>query len=275
MATKHTPGPWIATGYKSTVVNDSQGNTLAIHPSHDGSVETAQANARLIAAAPDLLAALVDVREAYQQMFSVMPVAWQTIDDIVTNAIDKATGEHSVEQAVDTSTGDATPVQAPAVFTVELGSTDSDDAGWLYVLHAIDAQHAERIVVDWHQNDTGELFPRVNMICAGPIVGGSRSHHNDLRPWQTTGFVPVRPDDKNEPARQAITYRVEWRMNGAIKTLVCKSELSTYYIAYEGDRPTADDLGKVEAALSPYLGQILSVVFKQDHFEVTAVEPID
>lgn len=51
----HTPGPWIATGFKNTVVNDSQGNTIALHPSHDGSVENAIANARLIAAAPDLL----------------------------------------------------------------------------------------------------------------------------------------------------------------------------------------------------------------------------
>ncbi len=53
----HTPGPWIATGFKNTIVNDSNGNTLALHPSHDGSVGNAIANARLIAAAPDLLAA--------------------------------------------------------------------------------------------------------------------------------------------------------------------------------------------------------------------------
>ncbi len=53
----HTPGPWIATGFKNTIVNDSNGNTLALRPSHDGSVGNAIANARLIAAAPDLLEA--------------------------------------------------------------------------------------------------------------------------------------------------------------------------------------------------------------------------
>ena len=51
-----------------------------------------EADARLIAAAPELLAALKDVREAYQKMFSVMPVAWQTYDDIVSAAIAKAEG---------------------------------------------------------------------------------------------------------------------------------------------------------------------------------------
>jgi hypothetical protein len=34
--------------------------------------------------------ALLDVQQAYQEMFDVMPVAWQTYDDIVTNAINEA-----------------------------------------------------------------------------------------------------------------------------------------------------------------------------------------
>ena len=54
----HTPAPWVATGYKNTVVNDANGNTLALYPAHDSTTETAQANAKLIAAAPELLAAL-------------------------------------------------------------------------------------------------------------------------------------------------------------------------------------------------------------------------
>lgn len=53
----HTPAPWVATGYKNTVVNDANGNTLALYPAHDSTTETAQANAKLIAAAPELLAA--------------------------------------------------------------------------------------------------------------------------------------------------------------------------------------------------------------------------
>jgi hypothetical protein len=50
------------------------------------------ANARLIAAAPTLLAALQDVSRAYQEMFDVMPVAWQTYDDIVQDAIKAVIG---------------------------------------------------------------------------------------------------------------------------------------------------------------------------------------
>ena len=65
---KHTPGPWVikATAYcievdtKEEIVSEQY---LADH--HDGSQEefdTAMANARLIAAAPDLLEALIDCR---------------------------------------------------------------------------------------------------------------------------------------------------------------------------------------------------------------------
>jgi hypothetical protein len=49
------------------------------------------ANARLIAAAPELLQACIDARNAYQQMFDVMPMAWQTFDHILAQAITKAT----------------------------------------------------------------------------------------------------------------------------------------------------------------------------------------
>lgn len=51
------------------------------------------ANARLIAAAPDLLEALKDVSKAYQDMFDVMPVAFQTYMHTVDQAIKKAEGE--------------------------------------------------------------------------------------------------------------------------------------------------------------------------------------
>lgn len=46
---------------------------------------------RLRASNADMLAALQDVANAYQQHFDVMPVAWQTIDHIVSAAIAKAT----------------------------------------------------------------------------------------------------------------------------------------------------------------------------------------
>lgn len=54
---KHTPGPWVATGWEEIVVNAPNGNTLCLAPSDskDCTLETIKANARLIAAAPELL----------------------------------------------------------------------------------------------------------------------------------------------------------------------------------------------------------------------------
>jgi hypothetical protein len=53
--TKHTPGPWVATGFEGIVVNDSLGRTLALAPGSSTNIPEMSANARLIAAAPDLL----------------------------------------------------------------------------------------------------------------------------------------------------------------------------------------------------------------------------
>ena len=54
--------------------------------------EEALANAQLISAAPELLEALEFVDKIDQQLFDVMPVAWQTVRDNVQNAISKARG---------------------------------------------------------------------------------------------------------------------------------------------------------------------------------------
>ena len=57
--TQHTPGPWVTCGYENLIVNDNEGNTIVITPG--GSTGTRlemKANARLIAAAPELLEAL-------------------------------------------------------------------------------------------------------------------------------------------------------------------------------------------------------------------------
>jgi hypothetical protein len=62
--TDHTPGPWIACGWKNTVVNLPSPNgkdhyTICVYPGHPlASLEETQANARLIAAAPDMLETL-------------------------------------------------------------------------------------------------------------------------------------------------------------------------------------------------------------------------
>ena len=61
---KHTPGPWFAVGAQVETENDSVPDICTCDPqamrqSHlDWNPKTVQANARLIAAAPDLLATL-------------------------------------------------------------------------------------------------------------------------------------------------------------------------------------------------------------------------
>ena len=60
MNAKHTPGPWIAEDDQSIYAADGDGRRL-IAECHAGHKEERAANARLIAAAPDLLAALEDV----------------------------------------------------------------------------------------------------------------------------------------------------------------------------------------------------------------------
>ena len=54
--------------------------------------EGLDANARLIAAAPELLAACRDAAKFYQDNFEIMPVSFQTIADILDYVIEKAEG---------------------------------------------------------------------------------------------------------------------------------------------------------------------------------------
>ena len=83
----HSPGPWYALaegiadnaiGYRA--IFDSDGDTVC-NPSPMG-----EANARLIAAAPDLLAALQTIVENQGNLF---PIDWANARD----AVAKATGE--------------------------------------------------------------------------------------------------------------------------------------------------------------------------------------
>ena len=90
----HSTGPWTA------MVTDTMGDTPAlwdiVQRSSGGTVAEIQSHnpddAALVAAAPDLLAALQHMVDMYQRHFDVMPVAWQTADDIARAAIAKATG---------------------------------------------------------------------------------------------------------------------------------------------------------------------------------------
>lgn len=103
---KHTPGSWNYTEHEGVfgifskeskeipiATVDYEGDYFErpneAGTKHGGELE---ANARLIAAAPELLEALKAIREAYKEMFDVMPVAWQTFDNIAKAAIAKAEG---------------------------------------------------------------------------------------------------------------------------------------------------------------------------------------
>jgi len=97
--TKHTPGPWTAEPTQSGNYNIRQ--RPAFRPAlvwDTGLGDETYANARLIAAAPDLLAALRDVQIALAQWRDSEPVNVRGIDNleevkylIVDAAIAKAT----------------------------------------------------------------------------------------------------------------------------------------------------------------------------------------
>jgi hypothetical protein len=79
-AAQHTPGPWVAHGTIVYFPNNRGGFNIANCPD-------SESNARLIAAAPELLEALVDAAN-FIQAYSVGQVLLERIDA----AIAKATG---------------------------------------------------------------------------------------------------------------------------------------------------------------------------------------
>ena len=115
MTTKHTPGPWIAAPYQT----DAPGFAVGLSIYHDGTAagfaetgndyllltshELTEANARLIAAAPDLLEAVIyqlDLNKWIESADSESPFFEETLrlrlntaNDYMTAAIAKATGE--------------------------------------------------------------------------------------------------------------------------------------------------------------------------------------
>lgn len=66
METKHTPGDWYAKD--GQIYPQETGNTLALIPYFDKDNEQHKANQQLIAAAPDLLKALVDAMEIIERL---------------------------------------------------------------------------------------------------------------------------------------------------------------------------------------------------------------
>jgi len=91
MSTTHTPGPWeVMADSQSTFrihANDA-GVAKTLRPSYGFDVVTSEANARLIAAAPDLLKALIDTPQDEDD-----PAVWMTWDEQRNEAIRKAKEE--------------------------------------------------------------------------------------------------------------------------------------------------------------------------------------
>jgi len=85
---KHTPGPWRIELYENFIVS----GTISIATTcHNPDRETTKANARLIAAAPDLLEALqVMLEHAYEEDWDMGQNGNYCID-VATAAIAKAT----------------------------------------------------------------------------------------------------------------------------------------------------------------------------------------
>lgn len=94
---KHTPGPWSCSTSSDTdrhrfeaQVWDANGRALAFFDYGRTIGEEADANARLIAAAPDLLESL---QEALERLyFYCVPIS-DEVDKKIRDAIAKATGE--------------------------------------------------------------------------------------------------------------------------------------------------------------------------------------
>lgn len=104
MTTKHTPGPWyVGSGtyegrniYSVASVTDDEGFTYQpiVASAEDDGIKCWDANARLIAAAPDLLEALQRIADG-QEMSGVFTFADVVLryQEIARAAIARATGE--------------------------------------------------------------------------------------------------------------------------------------------------------------------------------------
>ena len=101
MTTKHTPGPWyVGSGtyegrniYSAASVTDDEGFTYQpiVASAEDDGIKCWDANARLIAAAPDLLRYLKEARRTLEMWKDVAPAVSLCAD--IDAAIARATGE--------------------------------------------------------------------------------------------------------------------------------------------------------------------------------------
>jgi hypothetical protein len=96
MGAKHTDGPWIWASRRTpqAKVYDVIGAGLVIARVHEGGVKRAEANARLIASAPDLLEALSLLLSHDEQDAGCLPTdAHRDAQQAARAAIARATGE--------------------------------------------------------------------------------------------------------------------------------------------------------------------------------------
>ena len=90
----HTPGPWMVTGQRqfgARIVTNGAGDWIA---------DAGEADARLIASAPDLLAALEEIEELPNQAWAGYDRLFSRIHQIGSAAINKAAGTETTEPQV-------------------------------------------------------------------------------------------------------------------------------------------------------------------------------
>ncbi len=85
MSTKHTPGPWVVNPVRAQVDATHAPICQLLWPTRMRSEDETESNARLIAAAPELLAALDEIARDY--------VTPPRLADIARAAIAKAKGQ--------------------------------------------------------------------------------------------------------------------------------------------------------------------------------------
>lgn len=102
MSAKHTPGPWSASMWTDEIAGSVGWSISAGNPSYrvptntfEGDEEEAKANARLIAAAPELLEFAIAAMDYLQHPdgHHLPPGTWFKLNEQVRAAIAKATGE--------------------------------------------------------------------------------------------------------------------------------------------------------------------------------------
>jgi hypothetical protein len=92
---KHSPGPWSIHGDRETLIGDNSGKMMlatalymhSTHPEWNRPLEQAQANARLISSAPDMLAFIESFCTAYAPDDGG-ETNWEALNDILETALE-------------------------------------------------------------------------------------------------------------------------------------------------------------------------------------------